>query len=236
MQGSNQQAYDRGTTIFSPDGRLYQVEYAREAVTQGSPVVGVRAADGVALAAVGPRRSPLVEPGSVEKLYGVDDHLAVGSAGHAADARKLVDLARRAAQEDRVRYGEPTTTPTLATTVADHLQEHTQTGGARPYGTTLLLAGVDDDPRLFEIDPSGATREWRATAIGNGATDARDVLEADYDSSMGTDDAVSLSLRALAATGVELTPETADAVTLTADGRASVAEARVREEIPSEER
>jgi proteasome alpha subunit len=145
MNGSDQRAYDRGITIFSPDGRLYQVEYAREAVKQGSPVVGVRGEDAVALAAHAPRRSPLVEGRSVEKLHAVDDRVAVASAGHAADARRLVDIARRSAQGERLRYGEPATVESLSTTVADHVQEHTQTGGARPYGTALLFAGVDDE-------------------------------------------------------------------------------------------
>ena len=93
MQGQNQQqAYDRGITIFSPDGRLYQVEYAREAVKRGTASVGVRTADGVVLAADRHARSPLLERDSIEKIHKADDHVGIASAGHVADARKLIDL------------------------------------------------------------------------------------------------------------------------------------------------
>ena len=210
MNAQNQQAYDRGITIFSPDGRLYQVEYAREAVTQGAPVAGVRGADGVALAAHVPRRSPLVEVDSVEKLHAVDGRVGVASAGHAADARRLVDICRRAAQGERLRYGEAPTVESLATTVADHVQEHTQTGGARPYGTALLVAGYDDRPRLFETDPSGATREWRADAVGRGAGGIVDYFEEHYEPGLDTEGALALVLDGLASAVDDLDPSAAD--------------------------
>jgi len=217
MQGSDQQAYDRGSTIFSPDGRLYQVEYAREAVGRGLPAVGVRAADGVALVAAGDVRSPLQVPDSVEKLHRVDDHLAVASAGHVADARKLVDLARREAQVERVRYGESVGVETLTKTVTDHLQEFTQKGGARPYGTALLVGGVHgSEPRLFETDPSGTPSEWRATAIGDDHTEIRAYLEDEYDPQMGTDAALDLAFDALDAVG-EVDPGATKAGTVTVE-------------------
>ncbi|GAA0646836.1 archaeal proteasome endopeptidase complex subunit alpha [Salarchaeum japonicum] len=212
----NQQAYDRGTTIFSPDGRLYQVEYAREAVGQGAPVVGVRGDDAVVLAAAPDGGSPLVETDSIEKLHRVDDHLAVATAGHAADARRLVDIARQTAQEERVRYEEPMPADALATALADHVQERTQTGGARPYGTALLVAGDADGPTLVEVDPSGATREWRANALGDGAPDAQDYLENAYEADLSAADADALARDALdAAAGDDHPTET---VTVTADG------------------
>jgi proteasome alpha subunit len=230
MQGPDQQAYDRGTTIFSPDGRLYQVEYAREAVKKGAPAVGVRAADALVLAARVDRRSPLVEARSVEKLYTVDDHVGVASAGHAADTRRLVDVVRRSAQAERVRYGEPATTRSLATSVADHIQERTQTGGARPYGTALLVGGYDEGegPRLFEIDPSGSTEEWRADAVGRGAADAVDGFEERYDSSMTTEDALTLALDGLDAAADDLDPGDVDAATVGADGYVPVPDDRLR--------
>ncbi|QDX40603.1 archaeal proteasome endopeptidase complex subunit alpha [Salarchaeum sp. JOR-1] len=214
----DQQAYDRGTTIFSPDGRLYQVEYAREAVGQGAPVVGVRGGDAVVLAAAPDAGSPLVETDSIEKLHRVDAHLAVGTAGHAADARRLVDIARQTAQEERVRYEEPMAADALATALADHVQERTQTGGARPYGTALLVAGNADGPTLVEVDPSGATREWRANALGDGAPDAQEHLEATYEDGLAAEDAEELALDALdAAVGDDHPTET---VTVTAAGAA----------------
>jgi proteasome alpha subunit len=227
MQGNDQQAYDRGTTIFSPDGRLYQVEYAREAVTQGDPVVGVRGEDATVLAAHASRRSPLVEAGSVEKLHRVDDGVAVGSAGHAADARRLVDIVRRTAQEERLRYGESATVGALSTAVADHVQEFTQSGGARPYGTALLLGGYDEGSRLFEVDPSGATREWGAGAVGRGAGEAIGHFEERYDTDMTAGDALGLALDGLSAAVGEPDPADVDAVRLDETGYAPVSGDRI---------
>jgi len=218
MQGTDQQAYDRGTTIFSPDGRLYQVEYAREAVGQGAPVVGVRGADSVVLAAHAPDRSPLAADGDAEKVSSVDDHVAVAGAGHAADTRQLVDLARRRAQQERVRYGERAPVAELGTAVADHLQEYTQTGGARPYGTALLVAGHDGDPALVEIDPSGATRSWRADAVGSGAGDAIAVFEDGYGPALGDGDAIALALDGLDAAVEDLDAADVDATLVTGTG------------------
>jgi proteasome alpha subunit len=200
MQGNaNQQAYDRGITIFSPDGRLYQVEYAREAVERGTAVVGVRTPQGVVLAADKLLRSPLIEPDSVEKLHAVDDHVGVASAGHAADARRLVDLARRTAQGNRLRYDEPIGVETLTKDLSDHVQEFTQTGGARPFGVALLVAGIEDgEPRLFEMDPSGTPSEWQATAIGGDGDEIRAFLADEYRTDLDLEGGVDLALRALA--------------------------------------
>lgn len=194
MMGNNdRQAYDRNSNIFSPDGRLYQVEYAREAVKQGSPSVGIRTEDSVVLAATRRVRSELLEPRSVEKLHKVDDNHGVASAGHVADARQLVDQARRAAQVERLRYGERITTEQLTTGVSEHIQEYTQSGGTRPFGAALLVGGYSEEgPRLFETDPSGTAIEWRATAIGGGSEEIQSDLEEQYDEAMGTEDAVAL--------------------------------------------
>ena len=194
MGNNDRQAYDRNSNIFSPDGRLYQVEYAREAVKQGSASVGIRTNDGVVLAAARRVRSPLLEERSVEKLHKVDDFHGVASAGHVADARQLVDVARRAAQVERLRYGEYITTEQLTTEISEHIQEYTQSGGTRPYGAALLIAGyVEGDPRLFETDPSGTAIEWQATAIGGGSDRIREELEEQYDPEMGIEDAVALA-------------------------------------------
>ena len=210
MQGNHeQQAYDRGITIFSPDGRLYQVEYAREAVKRGSASVGVRTPDGVVLAADRRARSPLIEQESIEKVHGVDDHVAIASAGHVADARQLIDFARRRAQVNRLRYDEAINVETLTKAVTDHIQEYTQTGGARPFGVALLVGGVDDgEPRLFETDPSGTPYEWKATAVGGGREDSQQYLEDNYDPEMDLDGGIGLALEAIAeATDEPLDPE-----------------------------
>jgi proteasome alpha subunit len=201
MGNDDRQAYDRNSNIFSPDGRLYQVEYAREAVKQGSPSVGICTDEGVVLAATRRIRSPLVESSSIEKLHKVDENHAVASAGHVADARQLVDVARRAAQVERLRYDEPITTEQLTGEVSEHIQEYTQSGGTRPFGAALLVAGYAEDPsakgegapRLFETDPSGTAIEWRATAIGADSDDIESTLEERYEDTMGLEDAVGLA-------------------------------------------
>jgi len=199
MQNNQQQAYDRGITIFSPDGRLYQVEYAREAVERGSATVGVRTSNGVVLAANRQTRSPLIERESIEKIHTVDDHVGVASAGHVADARKLVDVARQQAQVERLRYDQPIAVETLTKALTDHIQEYTQTGGARPFGAALLVGGIEDGvPRLFETDPSGTPSEWRATAIGGSSDDIRTHLEAEYRSDADLEAGIRLALEALA--------------------------------------
>ncbi len=207
MRG-DREAYDRGTTLFSPDGRLYQVEYALEAVERGSPVVGVCAADGVVLAADVPVPSPLMEADGVHKLHTVDDRTAVATAGNVADGRQLVDVARRRAASERLRYGEPVGAGTLSRALADHVQEYTQTGGARPFGVALLVAGVQDgDPALHEVDPGGTPTAWRARAVGDGAEAITDRLERTYEDDPGRDGAVDLALSALAGDD-DLDPET----------------------------
>ncbi|MFB6087544.1 MAG: archaeal proteasome endopeptidase complex subunit alpha [Haloarculaceae archaeon] len=200
MQDNQQQAYDRGTSIFSPDGRLYQVEYAREAIKRGTASVGVRTADGVVLVADRQVRSPLVEENSIEKLHRVDDHIAVASAGHVADARQLVEFAREQAQTNRLRYDEPIDVETLTTEVTDYIQRYTQSGGVRPFGVALLVAGVDPDgePRLFETDPSGTSYGWQATAIGGDRESLMAHLEANHREGADLDGAIALALDALA--------------------------------------
>ena len=199
MQGqAQQQAYDRGITIFSPDGRLYQVEYAREAVKRGTASIGIRTADGVVLAADKRSGSPLMEPSSVEKIHKADDHIGVASAGHVADARQLIDFARRQAQVNRLRYGEAIGIETLTKEITDHIQQYTQVGGARPFGVALLIAGVEKGtPRLYETDPSGTPYEWKAVSIGAERADIRDYLEEHYREDMDLDAGIGLAVEAL---------------------------------------
>ena len=210
MQGqSQQQAYDRGITIFSPDGRLYQVEYAREAVKRGTASIGVRTEDGVVLAVDKRIRSPLLEGQSVEKLHKADDHVGIASAGHVADARQLIDFARRQSQVNRLRYDEPIGIETLTKHVTDHIQQYTQVGGARPFGVALIIGGVEGDtPRLFETDPSGTPYEWKALAVGADRGEIEDYLEEHYSDEMELADGVSLALEALASVNDDqLTPD-----------------------------
>jgi proteasome alpha subunit len=220
MQGQNQQqAYDRGITIFSPDGRLYQVEYAREAVKRGTASIGVRTSDGVVIVVDKRIRSPLMERDSVEKIHKADDHIGIASAGHVADARQLIDFARQRAQVNQLRYGEPIAVETLTKEVTDYIQQYTQVGGARPFGVALIIAGIaDGEPRLYETDPSGTPYEWKALAIGADRADTREYLEDNYEEGLDLDAGVRLALEALASVNDDaLTPEGIGVATIGVD-------------------
>ena len=193
-------AYDRGITVFSPDGRLFQVEYAREAVKKGSTTIGLKFKDGVALIVDKRSSSRLLEPKSTEKIHEIDDYIGCATSGLVADARILVDEARKYAQIHRVNFGENMGVEMLVKKVCDYKQNYTQYGGVRPFGTALLVAGTDDlGAHLFETDPSGALVAYKATGIGSGRAAVMDVFEKDFKDDMPFDDAAVLGLRALEA-------------------------------------
>ena len=239
MQGnSQQQAYDRGTNIFSPDGRLYQVEYAREAIKRGSPSIGIRYENdddaGVVFVASGRLRSSLQVADSIEKIHKVDDHVGVASAGHVADARQLVDVARRQAQVERLRFGEDAGIEALTKEITGYIQEYTQAGGARPFGAALLVGGIDEDgsPHLFETDPSGTPYEWEAVAIGGNSEKIQGYLEAEYEGDIDADGALELALHALEdASEGGLESEGMSASIVSTDGFRSVSDAKLHEMI-----
>jgi len=210
MQMAPQMGYDRAITVFSPDGRLFQVEYAREAVKRGTTSVGIKAKDGVALLVDKRITSRLLEPQSTEKIFQIDDHIGAVTSGLVADARALIDRARVDAQINRVVYNEPISIEILAKKTCDHKQTFTQYGGVRPYGTALLIGGIDDSgPRLFETDPSGALLMVKATGIGSGRNAVMEVLEQKYDENADLDNAINVGLEALyKATEGKLTQDT----------------------------
>ncbi|TQQ81820.1 archaeal proteasome endopeptidase complex subunit alpha [Halonotius roseus] len=216
MRGNDQQAYDRGTSLFSPDGRIYQVEYAREAVSRGAPSVGIRTTDGVILAAQSRAGSSLMESESIEKLHKIDDHVGAASAGHVADARQLIDFARQQGQVSQLRYGEPIDVEALTKELTDHIQENTQRGGTRPYGAALLIGGIENgEPRLFAADPSGTPNEWKATVIGGSGADIQEFLEEEWDEGISHDDGLALAVLALRVATDELGPKEVSIATLT---------------------
>ena len=198
MQPQYQMGYDRAITVFSPDGRLYQVEYAREAVKRGTTAVGIKAKDGVVLIVDKRVSSKLLEASSIEKIFKIDEHIGVASSGLVGDARALVDRARVECQINRVSYDEPIEVEALSKKLCDHMQTLTQYGGIRPYGTALLIAGVSDgEVRLFETDPSGTLLEYKATGIGIGRPAAMKVFEEEYNPETEIKDAIMLGLKAL---------------------------------------
>ena len=186
-----QMAYDRGSTVFSPDGRLFQVEYAREAVKKGSTTIGIKYDDGVML---------IVDRRVSEKIHEIDDYIGCATSGLVADARILVDEARKQAQIHRVNYGENIGVEMLVKKICDYEQNFTQYGGVRPFGTALLVAGTDDlGAHLFETDPSGALVAYKATGIGNGRPAVMDLFEKEFEDGMTFEKAALLGLKALAA-------------------------------------
>ncbi|MCW7076900.1 MAG: archaeal proteasome endopeptidase complex subunit alpha [Candidatus Syntropharchaeales archaeon] len=195
MQMMPQMGYDRAITVFSPDGRLFQVEYAREAVKRGTTAVGIKVKSGVVLLVDKRVTSRLLEAESIEKIFQIDDHIGVATSGLVADARSLVDRGRVEAQINRVVYDEPIGVEVLAKKICDFKQTYTQFGGVRPFGTALLIAGVDRDmARLFETDPSGALLEYKATAIGAGRSEVMEYFEEHYAEDLSLDGAIHLGL------------------------------------------
>ena len=200
--------YDRAITVFSPEGRLYQVEYASEAVRQGPLAVGVKAKNGVVL--VGEKRSPnkLVDLSTLKKILLIDDHVGTAIAGLHADARKLIDQARVKAQINRLSYDEPIAIQSLVVDVCDTKQMHTQYGGVRPFGVSLLVGGIDDHgPQLYTTDPSGSFWGWKATAIGKDADSVRDFFAEKYSPNLDIDGALKLALDGIEKVGGDVSAD-----------------------------
>ncbi|UCE75524.1 MAG: archaeal proteasome endopeptidase complex subunit alpha [Methanomassiliicoccales archaeon] len=191
-------AYDRAITVFSPDGRLFQVEYAREAVKRGTTTVGLKFKDGVALIIDKRVTSRLIEPTSIEKIFQIDEHIGCATSGLVADARALVDYARITAQINRVTYNERVSVEQLVKKICDYKQNYTQFGGVRPFGTALLVAGTDAQGiNLFETDPSGALMAYKAGSIGAGRNTVIEIFEEKYKENMPMNDSIILGLEAL---------------------------------------
>ena len=198
MQPQYQMGYDRAITVFSPDGRLYQVEYAREAVKRGTTAVGIKAKDGVVLIVDKRVSSKLLEASSIEKIFKIDEHIGVASSGLVGDARSLVDRARIECQINRVSYDEPIEVEALAKSFVTTCRHSPSMGVYVPYGTALLIAGVSDgECRLFETDPSGTLLEYKATGIGIGRPAAMKVFEEEYNPESAIKDVILLGLKAL---------------------------------------
>ena len=210
-------AYDRAITVFSPDGRLFQVEYAREAVKRGTTAVGITYDKGVLLAVDKSIGTSLIVPESVEKIFQIDEHIGAAASGLVADARRLIEEGRVRAQRNRLAYNEPISVQTLTRNICDLEQSYTQYGGARPFGTTLLIAGINDEPQLFETDPSGAFTQYVAAGIGIGKREVEKLFEAEYKKG-SRDEALHLALKGLNSVSEEkIKKESIDVVTIDLD-------------------
>ncbi len=192
-------AYDRAITVFSPDGRLFQVEYASETVKRGATVLGISSPEGVVLAAEERTSSKLQDPSFMWKIFQIDEHIGVAVAGLSCDAHVLVDQARIYSQSNRLMYDEPIDVEILTRRIGEIEQMYTQHGGVRPFGISLIFAGIDKKgSRIFWTDPSGAYLAYKAWAIGSGGDASNEILESEYRDEIHLEEAIILALKCMA--------------------------------------
>ena len=173
--------YDASNTMFSPEGRLFQVEYAREAIKKGSTVLAMKYKHGVVFATQRARDTHVVVESSAKKLFRISDTIGGASSGLVADARVLVDYCRSVATQTRLRYNEPVLIDVLVKRLGNILRGYTQYGGVRPFGVAFFIGGIDRRGiHLFESDISGAIRGYRAGAMGRAAEQSTEMLEERY--------------------------------------------------------
>ena len=189
--------YDMTPTMYSPDGRIYQVEYAIETVKRGAIAIGLQAKDGVIVAVEEKSRDLQVED-ITQKIFQVDDHIGIAAAGYIPDARILVDSARFFSQSNKLTYDESVEIETVAKHLADQSHQFTQYSGVRPFGVALIIAGIDrKGTRVFVTDPSGTYVPYAAVAIGGNSDEVTDFLEKNYKEKMSMDDAMSMAISAI---------------------------------------
>jgi len=190
--------YDRAITMFSPDGRLLQVEYAKKTVRQGSTAIGLVCSDGVLLVTDKRMVDPLIVPESIEKIFQIDDHMGATAAGIVSDARVLIERAQLKAQQHKVTYDSPIDTLSVVKDICNLKQICTQSGGLRPFGVSIIVAGVDESgARVFVTDPTGIYFQYHAAAIGEGETEIEDILHKEYKETMNIEEGLMLCVKAL---------------------------------------
>jgi proteasome alpha subunit len=190
--------YDQLITMFSPDGRLLQVEYAVEAVNRGANVLGISCPEGIVLGAEEHLQTELQDPNFGWKIHEVDDHVGAAVVGLASDARILIDQARMYAQINRLTYDEPLDVEVLTKRIGDLEQLYTQHAGVRPFGASIIFGGVDKTGnRLFATDPSGSYRAYRTVALGYGREVVEAILNEEYHESLKLNEAIKLAVKCL---------------------------------------
>ncbi|CAL1162089.1 unnamed protein product, partial [Cladocopium goreaui] len=183
--------YDSRTTTFSPEGRLYQVEYAMEAINLAGSTVGILAEDGVILAGEKKTTSKLLDQAKQhEKLFQLDDAMFCAVAGITSDANILINRLRLTAQQHAYSFSEPMPVEQLVTSICDYKQGYTQFGGLRPFGVSFLVAGYDVHHgfQLYHTDPSGNFSGWKGYAIGVNNNTAMQIMRQDWKPGVGAQD------------------------------------------------
>lgn len=187
-----------GLTTFSPSGKLVQIEYATTAANNGATTLGIKAVDGVVIAAEKKVNSTLIDPSSIQKVFSLDEHVGCTYSGIGPDCRVIVDFARKECQTYRMTYNEKIPVNQLVREIASLFQEFTQSGGVRPFGCSLLVAGCDvTGNHLYQVDPSGTFWTWKATSIGKNNSNAKTFLEKRYSAEGELEDAVHTALLTL---------------------------------------
>ncbi len=192
----NVQAYDRGV-MFNPDGRLFQVEYAKEAVRKGATSIGITTPDAVIFVAHKNISEPLAVPSTIQKVFRVDARIGATYSGMVADGLHIIDAARGQTQNHKLVYDDVKSIESLAKNISAYMMQATQFGGMRPYAVSLLVGGIDDAPRLYEIEPGASFLGYKADAIGVGKKVATEMLMKEYKDDMNLQDAISLGLKIL---------------------------------------
>ena len=190
-------AYDRAITVFSPDGRLFQVEYAMELVNRGATIMGIQCPEGVVLGSE-ENIEPLEEAEYSWKIFKVDDHVGAAIVGLSSDARVLIDQARIYAQSNKLTYDEPIDVEVVTKRICDIQQMYTQHAGVRPFGVSLIFGGVDKTGNhVFGTHPSGTYRGYKATALGAGRETVLAVLKDEYRDNLSLEENTKLTVKCL---------------------------------------
>jgi proteasome alpha subunit len=193
-----QMGYDRAITMFSPDGRLLQVEYAKKTVKQGSTAIGITTSESVILITDKRVVDNLVVPGAVEKIFQIDDHIIATAAGIIPDARVLVERAQVRSQQHFVTYDTPIEVISVVKDLTSLMQLTTQSGGYRPFGVSMLIAGVDrDGVKLYVTDPVGVYNQYRAAAIGERGDEAEEMLRKEWKATLTHEEGLKLAFSVL---------------------------------------